>query len=144
MCWLQLFQGNSNTYMSEMRHLDPPMIAKTVRFLPHSDQPQTVCMRVELYGCLWKGRFDVYYLFGIFVIKSVTFSFILFYSFSNLSFHADHTKWHYTIHFRRQNVRAEFPTHRPTIPLIWAKQRNKVHVIYRRYRKILFKKDRPK
>jgi len=38
-----------------MRNLDPPMIAKNVRFLPYSAGPRTVCMRVELYGCSWKG-----------------------------------------------------------------------------------------
>ena len=52
---LQLFQGNSNTHISEMRNLDPPMIAMTVRFVPYSVRPQTVCMRVELYGCPWQG-----------------------------------------------------------------------------------------
>jgi len=55
MAIVQLFQGNSNTYMSEMLNLDPPMIAKNVRFLPYSAGPRTVCMRVELYGCSWTG-----------------------------------------------------------------------------------------
>ena len=26
-------------------------MASRVRFLPHSDHPRTVCLRVELYGC---------------------------------------------------------------------------------------------
>lgn len=39
-----------------MRELDPPMIARTVRFVPVSVQLRVVCLRVELYGCLSKGN----------------------------------------------------------------------------------------
>jgi hypothetical protein len=61
-------RGNQNTYMGEIRqlsmslyqnkvfklifiylHLDPPIIAKRLRFYPVSKQTRTVCMRVEAY-----------------------------------------------------------------------------------------------
>ncbi|KAK4311284.1 hypothetical protein Pmani_017193 [Petrolisthes manimaculis] len=47
----QLLQGNSNTYLSQTSQLHPPIIASRVRFIPYSQHPRTVCMRVELYGC---------------------------------------------------------------------------------------------
>ncbi len=53
---LQIFQGNTNTYIAELREVDPPMIARRVRFLPYSGHPRTICMRVELYGCPWNGK----------------------------------------------------------------------------------------
>jgi len=58
--WFQLLTGNSNTYFAELRQLRPVVIAKTVRFVPYSGHPRTVCMRVELYGCPWTGQ-PVYY-----------------------------------------------------------------------------------
>ena len=53
---LQVFQGNTNTYVAEMRPVDPPIIARRVRFVPYSDHACDVCMRVELHGCDWEGR----------------------------------------------------------------------------------------
>ncbi|KAK8396491.1 hypothetical protein O3P69_005498 [Scylla paramamosain] len=47
----ELLEGNSNTYLAQTSQLSPPVIATRVRFLPYSDHPRTVCMRVELYGC---------------------------------------------------------------------------------------------
>ncbi|XP_071518495.1 discoidin domain-containing receptor 2-like [Panulirus ornatus] len=47
----ELLEGNSNTYLAQTSHLSPPVIAARVRFVPYSDHPRTVCMRVELYGC---------------------------------------------------------------------------------------------
>jgi len=47
----QVLRGNSNTYIAEMRELRPPIIARRVRFVPVSNHPRTVCMRVELFGC---------------------------------------------------------------------------------------------
>ena len=38
--------------MAHKQELHPPIVASRVRFLPHSEHPRTVCMRVELYGCL--------------------------------------------------------------------------------------------
>ena len=45
-----------NTYIAELREIDPPMITRKLRFIPYSDHPKTVCMRVEVYGCEWKGN----------------------------------------------------------------------------------------
>lgn len=53
---MQVFQGNMNTYIAELREIDPPMITRRLRFIPFSDHPKTVCMRVEVYGCDWKGE----------------------------------------------------------------------------------------
>ncbi|XP_071552608.1 discoidin domain-containing receptor 2-like [Panulirus ornatus] len=47
----ELLEGNSNTYLAQTSQLSPPVIAARVRFVPYSDHPRTVCMRVELYGC---------------------------------------------------------------------------------------------
>nr|XP_045601963.1 discoidin domain-containing receptor 2-like [Procambarus clarkii] len=47
----ELLEGNTNTYLAKTSQLSPPVIAARVRFLPYSDHPRTVCMRVELYGC---------------------------------------------------------------------------------------------
>ena len=54
-CALQVFRGNSNTYIAEVRAISPPIIARRFRIVPQSSYPRTVCMRVELYGCLWRG-----------------------------------------------------------------------------------------
>ena len=48
---VQALRGNSNTYIAELRDLRPPIIARRVRFVPVSNHPRTVCMRVELFGC---------------------------------------------------------------------------------------------
>ena len=52
----QLFAGNQNTYIAELREVNPPIIAQRIRFVPYSRHPRTVCMRVEIYGCDWTGR----------------------------------------------------------------------------------------
>ena len=44
-----------NTYIAELREIDPPMITRRLRFIPYIDHPKTICMRVEVYGCDWKG-----------------------------------------------------------------------------------------
>lgn len=55
---LQVIEGNSNTYLGSKRELDPPVWASKIRFLPYSYHRRTVCMRVEIYGCYWNGRFE--------------------------------------------------------------------------------------
>ncbi|KAK8724804.1 hypothetical protein OTU49_010927 [Cherax quadricarinatus] len=47
----ELLEGNTNTYLAKTSQLSPPIIAARVRFVPYSDHPRTVCMRVEIYGC---------------------------------------------------------------------------------------------
>lgn len=37
--------------MANKQELRPAIVASKVRFLPHSQHPRTVCMRVELFGC---------------------------------------------------------------------------------------------
>ncbi|XP_052224230.1 discoidin domain-containing receptor 2-like [Dreissena polymorpha] len=50
----ELFKGNENTYLTEMREVTPPIIGRRVRFIPYSKTLRTVCMRVEIYGCKWE------------------------------------------------------------------------------------------
>jgi discoidin domain receptor family protein 2 len=35
-------------------------VASRVRFLPHSDHPRTVCLRVEVYGCRYTAAVAAY------------------------------------------------------------------------------------
>ena len=46
--------GNSNTYVANINDLVPPIVASKVRFVPHSNHKRTVCMRVEVFGCLYE------------------------------------------------------------------------------------------
>ncbi|KAF9799250.1 hypothetical protein SFRURICE_006510 [Spodoptera frugiperda] len=49
----EILQGNTNTYLEKKNHLEPPIWASKIRFIPYSSHRRTVCMRVELYGCYW-------------------------------------------------------------------------------------------
>lgn len=53
---LQVIEGNRNTYDIVLKDLEPPVIARFVRFMPVTDHSMNVCMRVELYGCEWLGK----------------------------------------------------------------------------------------
>lgn len=52
----RVLRGNSNTYLVEKQKLDLPFVASKVRFVPYSQHPRTVCMRVEIYGCIWERK----------------------------------------------------------------------------------------
>ena len=58
---LQVLRGNSNTYLVARQKLDLPFVASRVRFVPYSQHPRTVCMRVEIFGCVWERK--LIYLF---------------------------------------------------------------------------------
>ncbi|XP_048845553.1 discoidin domain-containing receptor 2-like isoform X2 [Brienomyrus brachyistius] len=49
----QIIEGNKNAYDVVLKDLEPPIIARYVRFMPVTDHSMNVCMRVELYGCEW-------------------------------------------------------------------------------------------
>lgn len=51
----QILPGNSNTYSVANNSLDPAIIASKIRLVPYSDHPRTVCMRVGMEGCQFKG-----------------------------------------------------------------------------------------
>lgn len=53
---LQVIEGNRNAYDIVLKDLEPPIIARFVRFMPVTDHSMNVCMRVELYGCEWLGK----------------------------------------------------------------------------------------
>ena len=52
----QVIQGNANQYASDLRRIEPAIIARIIRFIPTSSLPKFVCMRVEVYGCTWEGK----------------------------------------------------------------------------------------
>ncbi|XP_066996619.1 discoidin domain-containing receptor 2 [Anabrus simplex] len=49
----ELLEGNTNTYTVVEQKLEPAILATNVRFVPYSEHLRTVCMRVELLGCVW-------------------------------------------------------------------------------------------
>ncbi|XP_076870902.1 discoidin domain-containing receptor 2 isoform X1 [Brachyhypopomus gauderio] len=49
----QVIEGNRNAYDIKLKDLEPPIVARFVRFMPVMDHSMNVCMRVELYGCEW-------------------------------------------------------------------------------------------
>ncbi|XP_072042754.1 receptor-type tyrosine-protein phosphatase S-like [Amphiura filiformis] len=49
-----VFDGNTDTQTIKTVDLSPAMIATKVRIVPVVEMVTTVCMRVELFGCLWK------------------------------------------------------------------------------------------
>ncbi|GLV42828.1 Discoidin domain receptor [Carabus blaptoides fortunei] len=57
----KVLTGNKNTYLVVKQRLELPFVASKVRFIPYSEHPRTVCMRVELYGCTW-GQSIVRYI----------------------------------------------------------------------------------
>ncbi|KAK4872341.1 hypothetical protein RN001_014370, partial [Aquatica leii] len=54
----KVLTGNSNTYLVVRQRLELPFVASKVRFIPYSEHPRTVCMRVELYGCSWERKYN--------------------------------------------------------------------------------------
>ena len=55
--------GNVNTYLVVRQKLELPFVATKIRFIPFSEHPRTVCMRVELFGCLWNRKYRFFILF---------------------------------------------------------------------------------
>ncbi|XP_017777041.1 PREDICTED: discoidin domain-containing receptor 2-like [Nicrophorus vespilloides] len=51
----QILRGNSDTASVESHRLMPPVFATKVRVLPYSVHRRTVCLRLELLGCLYEG-----------------------------------------------------------------------------------------
>src|SRR5688572_11289533 len=49
---IYIFQGNTNTYIAEMREVQPAITTRWIRFVPYSVHSKNVCLRVELYGCV--------------------------------------------------------------------------------------------
>uniref|UniRef100_A0A8C6UVW2 receptor protein-tyrosine kinase n=1 Tax=Neogobius melanostomus TaxID=47308 RepID=A0A8C6UVW2_9GOBI len=59
--WSQdVVQGNENTYDVVLKDLGPPIVARMIRFHPLSDRVMSVCLRVELYGCVWNDGLKAY------------------------------------------------------------------------------------
>ncbi|XP_003225508.2 discoidin domain-containing receptor 2 [Anolis carolinensis] len=49
----QVLDGNTNPYDIVLKDLEPPIIGRFIRFIPVTDHSSNVCLRVELYGCIW-------------------------------------------------------------------------------------------
>ncbi|KAM6472579.1 epithelial discoidin domain-containing receptor 1 isoform 2-T3 [Liasis olivaceus] len=56
----EVISGNENTDDVVLKDLGPPIIARYVRFYPRADRIMSVCLRVELYGCVWKDGLQSY------------------------------------------------------------------------------------
>ncbi|XP_032065510.1 epithelial discoidin domain-containing receptor 1 isoform X2 [Thamnophis elegans] len=56
----EVISGNENTDDVVLKDLGPPIIARYVRFYPRSDRVMSVCLRVELYGCVWQDGLQSY------------------------------------------------------------------------------------
>ncbi|XP_069097450.1 discoidin domain-containing receptor 2-like isoform X2 [Pleurodeles waltl] len=56
----QVIQGNSDAYDVVLKDLRPSIIARYIRVIPVTELPMTVCMRVELYGCIWLDGLESY------------------------------------------------------------------------------------
>lgn len=52
-----VMEGNTNTYIAVKQDLNPVVLASKVRFHPYSPHQRTICMRVEVYGCPYDGKF---------------------------------------------------------------------------------------
>uniref|UniRef100_A0A8C5W117 Epithelial discoidin domain-containing receptor 1 n=1 Tax=Microcebus murinus TaxID=30608 RepID=A0A8C5W117_MICMU len=50
----EVISGNEDPEGVVLKDLGPPMVAQLVRFYPRADRVMSVCLRVELYGCLWR------------------------------------------------------------------------------------------
>ncbi|KAK9499609.1 hypothetical protein O3M35_002624 [Rhynocoris fuscipes] len=57
-----MLPGNANTYTVVEQKVDPILIASKIRFIPYSVHLRTVCMRVDVLGCPWQGRYYFFYL----------------------------------------------------------------------------------
>ena len=56
----KVMRGNSNTYVANVNLLTPSIVASKVRFVPYSQHPRTVCMRVEVFGCRYEDAIVAY------------------------------------------------------------------------------------
>ncbi|VDM51713.1 unnamed protein product [Angiostrongylus costaricensis] len=50
-----LMTANQETTTAVRRVLVPPIVASRIRIVPHSKQMRTICLRMELYGCLHRN-----------------------------------------------------------------------------------------
>ncbi|XP_053509953.1 discoidin domain-containing receptor 2 [Ictalurus furcatus] len=56
----EVVMANVNTYASVGKDLHPPIITRFLRLIPVTDVVHTVCMRIELFGCLWQDGLTAY------------------------------------------------------------------------------------
>lgn len=53
----EVLQGNINTYSEVENVLQPIVFASQVRIYPYSQYDRTICLRAELFGCKWEGKY---------------------------------------------------------------------------------------
>lgn len=61
----EILQGNINTYSEVENDLQPIIFATKVRLYPYSQYDRTVCMRTEIIGCQWDGKWKKFLLFEL-------------------------------------------------------------------------------
>nr|CAB3236729.1 epithelial discoidin domain-containing receptor 1 [Phallusia mammillata] len=58
---LNLMKGNTDMTSISKQSISPPVTgAEYVRIIPVTNRPQSVCLRLELYGCVWKSGLNSY------------------------------------------------------------------------------------
>lgn len=56
----QLLRANEDVQTAVRNELSPPIVgANMIRLLPYSQHLRTVCLRFELYGCPYDGKFPL-------------------------------------------------------------------------------------
>lgn len=77
---LQILTGNINTYSEVEQILQPIIFATKIRIYPYSQYDRTVCLRTEIIGCPWEGKWILYQfiMIGLAYIQTNPFSFMAF------------------------------------------------------------------
>lgn len=52
----QILTGNINTYSEVENTFQPILFASKIRIYPYSQYDRTVCLRLEIVGCVWNGK----------------------------------------------------------------------------------------
>jgi discoidin domain receptor family protein 2 len=52
---LQIITGNRDARSTVLRRLDAIIVVRKLRLIPVSELKRTVCLRLELYGCAYRG-----------------------------------------------------------------------------------------
>ncbi|CAJ0602423.1 unnamed protein product [Cylicocyclus nassatus] len=56
----EIIPGNSDTYTAELRVLDAPIVVRRLRIVPLSNSTRTVCLRLEVFGCIYDDPLQSY------------------------------------------------------------------------------------
>lgn len=62
--FVKILTGNINTYSEVENLLQPVIFASKIRIYPYSQYDRTVCLRAEVVGCIWNGKYCELYPFS--------------------------------------------------------------------------------